>query len=130
MSSVTNSTNVLNLANYASEQNARSSAVSNEIMQGATAKKVIETEATAAMSKESLADAINMLNQVPVIKERNLSFSVDDLSGRSVIKLRDKKTDEVIKQIPSEELLKVAQDVKKLQEQMGLSIGLLVDNKV
>lgn len=130
MSSVTNSTNVLNLANYAGEQNARSSAVSNELMQGATAKKVTETEAPAAMSKENLTDAINTLNQVPVIKERNLSFSVDDISGRSVIKLRDKKTDEVIKQIPSEELLKVAQDVKRLQEQMGQSIGLLVDNKV
>ncbi len=130
MSSVINSTSVLNLANYAGDQNARSSAVSTETTQGATAKKITETEAAAGMPIENLYDAINTLNQVPVIKERNLSFSVDALSGRSVIKLRDKKTDEVIKQIPTEELLKVAQDVKRLQEQMGQSIGLLVDNKV
>lgn len=130
MSTVTNSSSVLNLVSYASEQNARNTAVSNEIVQGATAKKVTESEIPAAMSKENLNEAINTLNQVPAIKERNLSFSVDDLSGRSVIKLRDKQTDEVIKQIPSEELLKVAQDVKRLQEQMGQSVGLLVDNKV
>lgn len=130
MSSVTNSTNVLNLASYASEQNARNAAVSNETMQGAATKIVTETETPLALSKENLNEAINTLNQVPVLKERNLSFSVDDLSGRSVIKLRDKQTDEVIKQIPSEELLKVAQDVKRLQEQMGQSVGLLVDNKV
>lgn len=130
MSSVTNTTSVLNLANYAGEQNARNTIVNAEVMQGATVKKITETETPIAMSKENLNDAINTLNQVAVLKERNLSFSVDDLSGRSVIKLRDKQTDEVIKQIPSEELLKVAQDVKRLQEQMGQSVGLLVDNKV
>lgn len=130
MSSVTNSSSVLNLANYVSEQNVRDATVSNTLLQGATAKKITETETPAAMTQDNLNEAINTLNQVPVIKERNLSFSVDDISGRSVIKLRDKQTDEVIKQIPSEELLKVAQDVKRLQEQMGQSIGLLVDNKV
>ncbi|WP_423187072.1 flagellar protein FlaG [Alishewanella sp. d11] len=130
MSSVTNSSSVLNLANYVSEQNVRDATVSNTLLQGATAKKITETETPAAMTPDNLNEAINTLNQVPVIKERNLSFSVDDISGRSVIKLRDKQTDEVIKQIPSEELLKVAQDVKRLQEQMGQSIGLLVDNKV
>jgi flagellar protein FlaG len=41
------------------------------------------------------------------------------VSGRSVIKVVDFETDELIKQIPSEELLKVAQDIKRLQEEMG-----------
>lgn len=132
MSTVSTNSNILNLSNYTNELVSRKSGSSKDENAVASAQnqKVTEREVVASLSSENLADAINTLNQVPVIKERNLSFSIDDLSGRSVIKLRDKKTDEVIKQIPSEELLKVAQDVKRLQEQMGQSIGLLVDNKV
>lgn len=130
MSSVISNSNVLNLSSYSSEQSARKVVEQNDSVSVNTSPKVPESDAVSVMSKESLNEAINTLNKVPAIQERNLSFSVDDLSGRSVIKLRDKKTDEVIKQIPSEELLKVAQDVRRLQEQMGQSVGFLVDNKV
>lgn len=129
MSSVINNSSVHNLT-YSSEQSLSNATVSSERAQSSFVKQITEPNSPEVMSKDSLNDAIRTLNQVPVIKERNLSFSIDDLSGRSVIKLRDKQTDEIIKQIPSEELLKVAQDVKRLQEQMGQSIGLLVDNKV
>lgn len=130
MSGVISNSNVLNLTSYSSEQSARKVVEQNESIAVNAVPKVTENAAVSVMSKENLNEAINTLNKVPAIQERNLSFSVDDLSGRSVIKLRDKKTDEVIKQIPSEELLKVAQDVRRLQEQMGQSVGFLVDNKV
>lgn len=130
MSTVSSNSNTLSLSNYTNELVSRKPGFSKDEGTVATAQKVTETEVVGALSNENLVEAVKTLNQVPVIKERNLSFSIDDLSGRSVIKLRDKKTDEVIKQIPSEELLKVAQDVKRLQDQMGQSIGLLVDNKV
>lgn len=81
-------------------------------------------------SSVALTDAIDTLNQAAAMQQRNLSFSMDDLSGRAVIQVKDKQTNEVIKQIPSEELLKVAQDVKRLQNEMGQSLGLLVDNRV
>lgn len=130
MSSVISNNNVLNLNSYSSEQNARKVAERNDSLYVSTIPKNAENASVTVISRQSIDEAINTLNKVPVIQERNLSFSVDDLSGRSVIKLRDKSTDEVIKQIPSEELLKVAQDVKRLQEQMGKSVGFLVDNKV
>jgi flagellar protein FlaG len=40
--------------------------------------------------------------------QRNLSFSVDKESGHTVVKVIDSKSDEVIRQIPSEELLALA----------------------
>lgn len=82
------------------------------------------------ISKAELQQAVDVVNQAVALEQRSLNFSIDDASGRSVIKVIDYETDELIKQIPSEELLKVAQDIKRLQEEMGQSIGLLIDNKV
>ena len=84
----------------------------------------------AEVSNTELQQAVDVVNQAVALEQRSLSFSIDDVSGRSVIKVIDYETDELIKQIPSEELLKVAQDIKRLQEEMGQSIGLLIDNKV
>ena len=89
-----------------------------------TAKPVTE------VSNTELQQAVDVVNQAVALEQRSLNFSIDDVSGRSVIKVIDYETDELIKQIPSEELLKVAQDIKRLQEEMGQSIGLLIDNKV
>ncbi|NRQ42323.1 flagellar protein FlaG [Rheinheimera sp. YQF-2] len=83
-----------------------------------------------AVSRTELQKAVDVVNQAVALEQRSLSFSIDDVSGRSVIKVVDFETDELIKQIPSEELLKVAQDIKRLQEEMGQSIGLLIDSKV
>lgn len=82
------------------------------------------------VSKAELQQAVDVVNQAVALEQRSLSFSIDDVSGRSVIKVVDFETDELIKQIPSEELLKVAQDIKRLQEEMGQSIGLLIDKTV
>ncbi|MCS4309449.1 flagellar protein FlaG [Rheinheimera pacifica] len=82
------------------------------------------------VSDIELQQAIDVVNQAVALEQRSLNFSIDEASGRSVIKVIDYETDELIKQIPSEELLKVAQDIKRLQEEMGQSIGLLIDNKV
>lgn len=82
------------------------------------------------VSRTELQQAVDVVNQAVSLEQRSLSFSIDDLSGRSVIKVVDFETDELIKQIPTEELLKVAQDIKRLQDEMGQSIGLLIDNKV
>lgn len=87
-------------------------------------------KAVTAVSKTELQQAVDVVNQAVALEQRSLSFSIDDVSGRSVIKVVDFATNELIKQIPTEELLKVAQDIKRLQNEMGQSIGLLIDNKV
>jgi flagellar protein FlaG len=89
-----------------------------------TAKPVTE------ISDTELRRAVEVVNQAVALEQRSLSFSIDDASGRSVIKVVDFETNELIKQIPTEELLKVAQDIKRLQDEMGQFIGLLIDNKV
>lgn len=46
---------------------------------------------------------------------QDLLFSIDDDTGHTVIKIVDSSTDEVIKQIPSEEFLAIAKALDKLQ---------------
>lgn len=75
-------------------------------------------------------DALNVVNKAAIFEQRSLSFMMDETSGRSIIKVIDRSTEQLIRQIPSEELLKVAQDIKRLQDEMGQSIGFLVDRQV
>lgn len=110
-------------------------ATADRILKPVPAEQVATAPAEAArpapqVSRTELQQAVDVVNQAVSLEQRSLSFSIDDLSGRSVIKVVDFETDELIKQIPTEELLKVAQDIKRLQDEMGQSIGLLIDNKV
>ncbi|MBU1191900.1 MAG: flagellar protein FlaG [Gammaproteobacteria bacterium] len=52
--------------------------------------------------------AVNQMNQFVQTLNRDLQFSVDEDSGRTVVKVLDTETKEVIRQIPSEELLRMA----------------------
>lgn len=52
--------------------------------------------------------AVNQVNQFVQKLSRDLQFTVDDDSGRTVIKVLDTETKEVIRQIPPEELLRIA----------------------
>lgn len=48
--------------------------------------------------------------------ESQLQFTVDEATGESVIKVTDKATNEVIRQIPSEEMLQIAKALDRFQE--------------
>ena len=55
-----------------------------------------------------LANAMRKLNETMAAAQRNLSFRVDQGSGRTVITVVDAATHEVIRQIPAEEVLAVS----------------------
>jgi flagellar protein FlaG len=58
---------------------------------------------------------VRKLNQLMAERERNLSFHVDESSGRTVITVRDATTDEIVRQIPADEVLVM----KRALEQTG-----------
>lgn len=62
-----------------------------------------------AVVAESAARAVVDLNDYVQKVGREIRFSVDDESGHMVIKVMDSKTDEVIRQIPSDEVLALAE---------------------
>lgn len=46
---------------------------------------------------------------------QNLQFSMDKSSGKTVVRVVDTSTQEVIRQIPSEEVLQMAQELDRMQ---------------
>ncbi len=73
-------------------------------------------------SKSSLSDLVTQLNTQIQMVRRELKFAIDGQSGRTVISVIDTDTHEVIRQIPSEEVLTMA-------ETLGVHHGGLVKEK-
>ncbi|MDD5297981.1 MAG: flagellar protein FlaG [Rhodocyclaceae bacterium] len=82
--------------------------------------------APVAPVKEPTAEQLNHAMQevqkavAPVAQE--LQFSIDKDTGRTVVKVMDTETHKVVRQIPSEEVMAMAQQLDKLQ-------GLLMKDK-
>ena len=66
-------------------------------------------------SAQEISQALDEVRSALAPVAQNLLFSVDEDTGRTIIKVVDKATDEVIKQIPSEEIIAIAKAVDRLQ---------------
>lgn len=64
--------------------------------------------------QEQVEEAVSRINEYVQNQQRTIRFSVDEKSGRDVVTVLDQRTDEVIRQIPREEILVV---VRRLAEQ-------------
>ncbi|QPG04964.1 flagellar protein FlaG [Salinimonas marina] len=85
------------------------------------------------LSKPQEADidvAVEEIESFLQIQNRNLAFSVDEETKRSVVTVKDSASGDVIRQIPSEEVLRLAERIKDLQQDIGSSVGVLINNKV
>lgn len=76
----------------------------------------------AAISVVELQSAIDQLNQFMNDGQRSLAFSVDESAEQVVVQVRDKETDELVRQIPTPEALELKQHLQGV-------IGLLFNDK-
>ena len=65
------------------------------------------------VDEAELSQAVKQLNDFAQDIQRDIEFSVDDDTGRTVIRVFDSKTDELIRQIPNEEVLELAKNLKE-----------------
>ena len=80
------------------------------------------------MSQIELRDMVSELNTQIQAVQRDLSFTLDEGSGKTVIKVLDSDSGEIIRQIPSEEMLAIAtyfKEVRDSAEQSEVAPGLL-----
>jgi len=75
------------------------------------------------LSPTEVTDTVNEMNSFLQSMNRNLSFSIDEQLGQSVIIVKDSESEEIIRQIPSEELV-------VLRKKMDDVVGILFDTKV
>lgn len=66
-------------------------------------------------SETQVTDAVEKLSKFVSTIRPEISFSVDQSSGTRVVKILDSQSKEVLRQIPSEEAIQLAQALDKLQ---------------
>ena len=82
-------------------------------------KKLPPETKNTEVDSEALEDAVRDMNEHVQQANRELQFSVDKNSGRTVITVLDKETQQVVRQIPGDEALHFAQ---RLEEGADLKI--------
>jgi flagellar protein FlaG len=65
-------------------------------------------------TREVVAKAAADLQEFVSSMGRNLNFSIDETTGYNVVRVVNPDTGELIRQLPSEELLKISRDFQRL----------------
>ncbi|MBG0842074.1 flagellar protein FlaG [Ectopseudomonas toyotomiensis] len=75
--------------------------------------KTSTSRESAVASPERIREAVDNIQEFVQSVRRDLNFSLDDSSGRVVVKVTDSSSGDVIRQIPSEEALKLAESLSE-----------------
>ena len=68
-----------------------------------------------AVDRAELDRAVDQINDFVQVVKRDLEFSVDDNTGRTIITVFDADTQEIIRQIPPEKVLAVAENIREVR---------------
>lgn len=81
----------------------------------AQAKQAEEAKKSVPVDRAAVKDAVKKLNETVAPALQTLQFEMDDESDELVVKVVDKESQEVIRQMPSEEALAFSKTIDKLQ---------------
>lgn len=76
------------------------------------AESVEKAKDSQVQQKEQVQKAVAKLNDYIQSVQRDLKFNMDEESGKVVVKVVDRNTNEVVRQIPDEVALKLARDLQ------------------
>jgi len=94
--------------------NSRKNTVSSQQPSSAEVAKVIaEQDAKAAAANSNVGNAVAELNSYVQSEKRDLFFSVEDKSGETIVRVVDRESGELIRQIPNQVVLDLAASVKQ-----------------
>lgn len=86
----------------------------------------VQQQTPSSSQEESQAQPEELLSQIKALTEDgvySVRFERDSSSEKLVVKIVDQDTDEVIRQIPPEELLKLSQNLKELSGNIVNTVG-------
>ncbi len=79
------------------------------------APKPVEIKYDPNQARANLSSAINMLNEQMTSTKRGLGFSFDSAKNSAVIKVTDLNSGNVVRQIPTEDVLKMAHHIDAMK---------------
>ncbi len=101
----------------------------NEVASNPVADKSTVTaeqaKPTAQPDRDVLEASVSKINDFVQNVQRSIHFSVAENSGRTIIEVYDKETDELIRTIPSEEVQRISEAIAE-----QLSEGLLLKTNI
>jgi flagellar protein FlaG len=105
---------------------AKAVSVSAPVLTGSVEKAPAQSGLTAVSSATdgSLQESVSLINSAVKNIQRDLSFTIDDDSNRTVIKVLDSKSGNVIRQIPTEAALDIASQIRDYNQNAGTQNGL------
>jgi flagellar protein FlaG len=89
----------------------------------ATVIKPSNVDANSQPTRDVVAKAAAELQNFVQSMGRNLSFSVDETTGYHVVRVVNPSTGELVRQLPSEELLKISRDFQRLNNALVSQIA-------
>lgn len=81
----------------------------------------VEETKTAEAKSVEVRDAVSKLNDFAQKTQRDLNFQVDEDSGKTVIKVYDRHSEQLVRQIPNEEALEMAKRLSAEEPSMLFS---------
>ncbi|MBD2837638.1 flagellar protein FlaG [Pseudomonas sp. JM0905a] len=114
------SSGVIDIGPAAEQKSQRSSVANARFNERELPFETIELAGSSEDKAETIGDTVASLQEFAQSIQRDLSFRVDDSSGRIVVEVRDQSSGEVIRQIPSEEALQL---LKHLEEARSLMLN-------
>ena len=79
------------------------------------APKPVAIKFDASEVRQSLQEAVSMLNQQMSSTKRGLGFQVDEAVGGPVVTVRSAESGEVVRQIPNEVVVRIAHNIEKVK---------------
>ena len=84
-----------------------------------------ETQQKEEVSRQELQEVVEQLNDHVQTIQRDLNFSIDEASGKTIIRVMNTETAELIRQIPSDEVLRISRQINEQKEQYENKAGLI-----
>ncbi len=82
----------------------------------------VETSQAKRATETEVTNAVQVLNNFASTMSASLNFTMDKDTGNTIVKVIDRDTEKLIRQIPTEEAVAIAKSLDKIQ-------GLLINNQ-
>ncbi|TDP40344.1 flagellar protein FlaG [Idiomarina aquatica] len=93
-----------------------------------------EDDKSRIKSTDELRELVDEVNRNESIRQRNLEFSVNEDIGATIVKVIDSESGELIRQIPSEEIVRLAEKLSDQRDETGSeeksSVGYLFNSTI
>ena len=83
----------------------------------------VDKAVTNVLTNQDLQSLTEDLNNHVKLFNTKVSFSIDKATGQTVIHIRDAETDKILREVPAEDMLKLAAKLSEI-------IGIIIDKKV